>query len=54
MNSGLSNNADQPYGGGKTVVVVEEFYEHPVVNWLKLIFLILMTFGLIVSMWMLW
>ena len=52
MNSGLASNADQPYGQAKGVVVVE--YENPVVNWLKLLGLILFTFSLIVSMWEIW
>ena len=51
MNSGLASNADQPYGGKQAMVSMEEPQEHPALNWAKLIFLILLTFGLIVSMW---
>lgn len=54
MNSGLASNADQPYGGNKVVIVSDPDAEHPAINWLKLIFLVLLTFGLIVSMWEIW
>ena len=52
MNSSLADNADQPYGG--KVALPNEEIEHPAINWAKLIFLILLTFGLIVSMWEIW
>lgn len=52
MNSSLASNADQPYGG--KVSQPQDEIEHPAVNWAKLIFLIFLTFGLIVCMWEIW
>ena len=54
MNSSLAGNADQPYGANKAVANPGAETEHPALNWAKLIFLILLTFGLIVSMWEIW
>ena len=53
MNSGLASNADNPYGAKRTMIM-EEPEEHPAINWVKLIFLFFLTYGLIVSMWEIW
>ena len=53
MNQPLASSGDNPYGQRAAMMgQVEE--EHPALNWAKLIFLILLTYGLIVSMWEIW
>ena len=54
MNESLAQNSDRPFSAQKQNFIVGEPEEHPAVNWVKLIFLILLTFGLIVSMWFIW
>lgn len=51
MNQPLAQSSDRPYGANKANLLAPEPQEHPVQNWIKLIFLILMTFSLIVMMW---
>lgn len=53
MDRSLARNSDNPYDNSRTVLVVDD-YEHPALNWGKLIFLIFLTYGLIVSMWFIW
>lgn len=53
MNQPLATDSDRSYGGNKNMLAPEPM-EHPAQNWVKLIFLILMTFGLIVMMWFIW
>lgn len=54
MNQPLAQSSDRPYGGNKLQMMNADPVEHPVLNWVKLIFLILLTYGLIVSMWFIW
>lgn len=52
MNMSLERNADQPYGQSQPIrleVISEE--EHCAINWLKLVALIFMTYGLVAVMW---
>ena len=51
MDRSLSRNADQPYPQNTNVIIVDQDYEHCGVTWLKLVCLIFLTYGLIVSMW---
>jgi len=52
MKSSLGDQSDRPFGGSSGLA--PEPIEHPALNWIKLIFLILMTFGLIIMMWFIW
>lgn len=52
MNQPLAQNSDRPYGGNS--LLNPEPQEHPVLNWIKLIYLILLTFALIIMFWFLW
>jgi hypothetical protein len=54
MNQPLAQNSDRPFTGNKALMLNQEPEEHPALNWAKLIFLILLTYGLMVAMWFIW
>lgn len=57
MNQSLSGSPDSPYGQQQQLIIIQQQgppQEHPAVNWIKLIFLLAGTYGLMVSMWFLW
>lgn len=54
MNQPLAQNSDRPFASNKALMINQEPEEHPALNWAKLIFLILLTYGLMVAMWFIW
>ena len=51
MEFSIAKDADNPYGQQQKSVVVHIEEEDCVLNWIKLLSLVLLTYGLIVSMW---